>query len=190
MSTELDTNKIGRTVAKGGDFIVKEYGDNQVIKFSTLYKILGDKHKTKLVSDYKICEKYFSKYIVKTKVINHPKQYIEIQDFITGEKLVEKHLENKEVREQMLDILSIFQKIQREKREDVDLIGFEGMTKFCYGNIIVDENNKLKFIDATFFESKSLGILGQIYRPFVALARAIQYFQINRTLDIIKQLEV
>jgi len=180
---KYDATKVGSKIARGGDSIVYHYDTNQVIKFSILSKTFGKGLPRKLKRDYSICSEYFPDYMVKTRftddeIYNH----IEIQEYIAGEELQIKHLENGKVKNAFLNILSIIAEMRKEGYASLDLIGNRGMRHPCFSNLIVKAES-IYIVDAALMESKSVGFWGYVFFPLMEIGKLRQKYLIKRFLS-------
>jgi hypothetical protein len=173
---QYDKNKIGKFIAKGGDFSVYKYGENEVIKFSSLAKIFGKKMQEKLQNDYIICKKYFKDYVVETKIIHDTKSHThtEIQPFIKGTELQASDCSEAIVFEQLKDIQNHLHTMARDKQAPIDLLGLKGIHRNVLQNILIDTNKRLHIIDATLLESPSIFFIKIITKPFLIFAHFLQ----------------
>jgi len=176
---QIDTKKIWKTIARWWDCIVKKYGHDEVVKFSTLSKFIWTRHSKKLIYDYKISYKYLGKYITKTIYTKHKNQHIEIQKYIQGEILKKKHFKYAVIRNQFHEILQGIEKMKQDKLPALDLIWFHWVLKQWFDNIIVDNNMKLHIIDVALLESSSVGTIWYIFHPLMIVARWIQKIMIS-----------
>ena len=174
MRRKIEKDKIWETIWYGGDFMVKMYGTEEVIKFSTLSFILWKKHKEKMINDYNICKKYFEDFVVNTEAITKKRKYIEVQKYIKWEKLQEQHFKDKKVKIQFRQIIKIMGQMEKQWIENIDLVWIDGILKNYFWNIIVDENKKLHIIDASLLECKSIWMLYYTFGPFMYIAKILQ----------------
>ncbi len=176
------TTKVGKKIADGGDRKVYRYGDDKVIKFSSLAFLVGKKLRLKYTSDYLVCKKYLGDCVVETIDVSNGDsgRYVEIQDFIEGEMLSKKHTKNPYIKSQVNDIANILNKMKNDDSPIIDLVGNTGMIKPCLSNIIVDPHNKLKIIDAVLLEGKTVRPIGFILEIFTPLILARQNYLIRQ----------
>lgn len=168
MENKYDEKKIGKKIARGFDRIVYMYGDNEVIKFSTLTSVLGEKMHRKMVRDYEICKKIFGNYILETiDVTDKEGSHVEIQKYVLGVPFSSTHLKNPELYTQLKEIYHFNNTLIEKGYPQVDLIGHGSLRHFCLSNVLVSEDAKLVIIDATLIESRSLGIVGVLGLPVV-----------------------
>lgn len=52
-------NKVGKYLGSGAEYRVYRYGQDEIIKFSKLYWLIGKKLYQKAIKDYEICKRYF-----------------------------------------------------------------------------------------------------------------------------------
>ncbi|MDA1317328.1 MAG: hypothetical protein O3B87_04895, partial [bacterium] len=133
----VNQNKVGKNLARGGDFIVD------------------------------------------VSYVDDSRQHIEIQEYIMGEKFSTKHLNNLNICNQFIKIKRNLQRMRKDGINQIDLIGIDGAFGNYFGNIIVDQEQKLKIIDATLLESKSLGFVGYLFSPIMTMGKILQ----KRILD-------
>lgn len=167
-----DRAKIGKKVGRGGDRNVFMYGSNEVIKISSVSWLTGDKLHNKLIHDYLVCHRYFKEYMVKTRDVSleDGKTHIEIQPFVSGEFIEKKHMNNPAVKSQLAEIACILNQMKSDKYAPLDLVGHMGMIRPCLSNVFLDDDNKLRIIDTTLLEAKTLmpiGLLIEILLPIV-----------------------
>lgn len=154
-----DKNKIGKFLGWGGEHLVFDYGDRQVIKFSLHVWLAGKKAVEKLKRDYEIGQKYFEKYLLPTEILTwkNGKRAAEIQEKISCRFLKLADLREPLIKEQFIDIMERYRKMERETGAPFDLLGREGLLKFrpdFLSNILVASNNKIMLIDFTLLELK------------------------------------
>jgi hypothetical protein len=180
-----DKTKIGKIIAKGGDRSVYKYGENEVIKFSSLVFFCKGVHK-KMVHDYTVCRTYFNDYLVPVTDVSDPqkREYIEIQPYIKGEVLSFKHVKDSNILIQVKEIKDISEKMTRDGYPGVDLVGHGGMLKLCLSNILVDEQGKLRIIDIAIMETRSVGFMGYFLILLVPIIKARQRYVFNRFLNL------
>ncbi len=180
-----DITKIGKKIADGGDRKVYKYGNDQVIKFSSLSLLVGKKLHTKYAHDYLVCKKYFGKYIVETTTVSDPNTntHIEIQPFIAGEVITEQHTRNIDIKSQLEELVQILDHMKQDGVPPIDLVGSIGMIRPCLSNIIVDPSGKLQIIDATLFEGKTVRPLGLILELCIPPILARQNHLLRRLLS-------
>jgi len=176
---QIDNSKIWPTIARWWDCIVKRYWENEVIKLSTLSKLLWKKHSQKLTQDYVISRKYLKKYITPTDYTKRHNQHVELQKYISWEKLQKKHFKNTIIKMQFTEIIAWIQDMKDDGVAAIDLIWFHGAIKFCFDNIIVDTDMKLHIIDVALLESTSLWVVWYIFQPLMFIARIIQWMMIR-----------
>ncbi|HAE36239.1 TPA: hypothetical protein DCX66_04075 [Candidatus Nomurabacteria bacterium] len=178
-----DKGKIGELISWGGEHFVYNYGEDKVIKFSSLFYIIGkDKALLKLEKDYKICQEFFGGYILQTEAMVSPnkKYFVQVQPKINGRFLYSKDLENEEIRKQFIEIIDSYNKMIKSGDPEVDLIGRGGVLNPCLSNIFVTDNNKLKIIDATLLSVEGFTFL----RLYIFLLRKIVIYIQNRTIKL------
>lgn len=179
-----DETKKGRKIASGGDRKVYMYGPDHVVKISSLSHLMGPKLRQKLQRDYAICKTYFPDFIVETvdATPDGERSYVEIQPYIKGEMLSRRHAQNPRVRSQLGQIERSIERMVKDGHAPIDLIGHAGMLGSSLSNIIVDEHDNLKIIDATLLEAKSVGIMGILLEPLFAVVRTRQKYRLRRFL--------
>jgi serine/threonine protein kinase len=177
--------KIGKRIASGADRVVYRYGDTQVIKFSSFSHIVGNTMREKMLHDYEVCKKYFGAYVVETLEMRGEKksQYIEIQPFIKGTVVSRGNITNPGVREQLKELVSGLEKMKKDGYAPIDLMGHVGFFNLSLNNVFLDESGKLKIIDASLFESKSVGGAGWLFMPFFPVIIMFQEFILKRLLS-------
>ena len=173
-----EPHKIGMKIARGGDRTVYMYGNNEVIKFSLLAKVLGKKVHIKMSRDYAISKKYFGDYILKTIDVSQPNtnEHIEIQEYIEGKPFCMEHASNKDLLDQLGDIRLGLNKMSEDGYAPLDLVGNKGMLKPCLSNVFVDSKNKLRIIDTTLLETSNFKILGKLATPLLAIIKLRQNY--------------
>lgn len=176
-----DKTKIRKLISWGGEHFVYNYGTDQVIKFSSLYFLLGlRKAKLKATEDYKICQEFFGQYILETKLVLSPcgKCLAHIQPKIAGHFLELKDLEEESIRKQFKEIMQDYNAMIKAGKKEIDFIGRMGLLKKQLSNIFVTQENKLKIIDATLLSADGVIVLRLYVRFLRKIVLAIQ----NRTL--------
>lgn len=153
MST-YDPSKIGKLYAWGGEHIVYDYGEDKVIKFSTLYYLLGRHALGKAVKDYTLCRKYLGEYILDTDIqmSANGRHIVHVQPKIKGRALKHRDLENEEVQKQFSELMRRYNAMVAAEGYRIDLIGREGVFNGGLTNIFVTDSNALRIIDATVLE--------------------------------------
>ena len=176
--------KIGKIIAKGGDRSVYKYGENEVIKFSSLVFFCKEVH-NKMLRDYAVCKSYFSDYLVHVTDVSDPlkREHIEIQPYIRGEILSLKHTKDSGILIQIKEIKSILGQMNEDGYPGVDLVGHGGMFSLCLSNILVDENNKLRIIDIAIMETRSVGFMSYFLSWLVPIIKARQNYIFKRFLN-------
>ena len=184
MEKLYDTLKIGARIARGGDRTVYWYGENHVIKFSSIPYVVGSRMSEKMSRDYALCKKYFGDYIVETVLIDQDggRRHIEIQPYIHGENLHRAHLKIKGVRMQLETIATAMQIMEKDGYAPIDLIGISGLFHMRFCNIFVDEHNNLRIFDTTLLEGSSVGFLGVLVTPLFWLATMRQRYVMKNFL--------
>ncbi len=153
---QYDKTKIGKIIGWGGEHIVREYGDDQVIKFSGLYLCLGSMAEEKALKDKAVCKQFFGKYILDTELaISAGGTYlVQIQPKIVGHFLCKQDLEDPNVLEQFKEIAQGYRTLTDSTGAVIDLLGRGGVFNKCLSNIFVTPEKKLFIIDATLLEIK------------------------------------
>ena len=183
MNAVYDRLLIGKRIASGGDRRVYRYSDDRVIKISSLHFLTGDKLHKKLSRDYQTCKFYLPEFVVETHdVTPGGGRHTEIQPLIQGEPLSRKHCENVVIREQLKKIRNVADRMEQDGHPLIDLIGHHGMITSVLSNILVDKNNRLRIVDTTLLEGKSLGPLGIILDIITPLIRLKQNYLLNKFL--------
>jgi hypothetical protein len=181
---KYDKTKIGKIVAKGGDRSVYRYGENEVIKFSSLVFFCKGVH-DKMVHDYAICKSYFNDYLVPVTDASDSlkREHIEIQPYIKGAMLSFKHTRDPGIMIQIKEIKDISEKMTKDGYPGVDLVGHDGMLKLRLSNVLVDENKKLRIIDIAIMETRSVGFMGYFLAWLVPIVKARQRYVLMRFLN-------
>ena len=183
MKETLNKRLIGKRIASGGDRRVYRYGEDCVVKISSLHFLTGDKLHKKLARDYQTCKFYLPEFVVETHdVTQGDGRHIEIQPFIKGEPLSKKHCQSPVVREQLKRIVNVAERIEQDGHALIDLIGHHGMVGNTLCNILVDDQNRLHIIDTTLLEGKSLGPIGIILDVLTPLIRIKQNYLLRKFL--------
>ena len=92
VSNAFNPKQVGKHIAFGGSSRVYLYGKTQVLKKSFLSPVLGKLYQQKIKSNYILCKKYFSDFVVDTQFVTHKNHQLEIQSLIAGNPLSKKHL--------------------------------------------------------------------------------------------------
>jgi len=161
MDRPYSKNKIKKFIGWGGEHLVFQYGDTQVIKFSLHVFIAGKSAVDKIIEDYKIGKKYFNSYILDTEILPYKKgkRCVEIQEKINIRFLEKKDLQTDLIKQQFNDIMKRHNKMEKEIGVAFDLFGREGLFRIkpkVVGNILVTPDNKLVLIDFTVLNLKKL----------------------------------
>ncbi len=185
---EVDTNYVNP--------VPLNFGANHVVfsmdepgKKKRVIKITKEKSVTTMTEGHKgerenfeLARSYFSeKYIPHTDVKKDPQSdfFCVVQDTVTGKEITNLSIKNKmRLKQQLQEIVSMNNKLYREKKMTLDFIGMSGFTgwirkqfgkffmrksEFPVSNILVDEEGNLKIIDFEFFDLKEeVGIKKQI----------------------------
>lgn len=147
-------NKIGRCIGWGGEHLVFEYGEDQVIKFSLHVLLSGKSAVDKIQYDYDQGLKYFQDYIWPTDIItwHNGSKCIEIQQKVQCRFLRKDDLCHPIVKQQFVDIMSRYDHMATETNQVFDLLGREGLLKRklnYISNILITPERKLILIDFT-----------------------------------------
>lgn len=149
-----DKNKIGKFLGWGGEHLVFDYNKNSVIKFSLHVWLAGKKAVEKLKQDYEIGQKYFVQYLLPTEIVTwkDERRAAEIQEKINCRFLKSTDLADPLIKEQFLDIMERYRKMELEIGVPFDLLGREGLFKIkpnFLSNILVTPEQKLVLVDFT-----------------------------------------
>lgn len=165
MQKPYDKNKIGKFLGWGGEHLVFDYGDNQVIKFSLHVCLAGKKAVRKLKRDYEMGQKYFAPYLLPTEILTWKKGAgaAEIQKKIQCRFLKFADLSTQGgqaddlIKKQFTDMMERYERMEKEIGAPFDLLGREGLFKLnpdFFSNILIMPDNKLALIDFTLLELK------------------------------------
>ncbi|MFA6551677.1 MAG: hypothetical protein WCV41_04075 [Patescibacteria group bacterium] len=154
-----DKNKIGKFLGWGGEHLVFDYGDGQVIKFSLHVCLAGKKAVRKLKRDYEMGQKYFAPYLLPTEILTwkNEARAAEIQEKISCRFLKFADLKDDLIKKQFTDIMERYERMEKEIGAPFDLLGREGLFKLnpdFFSNILIMPDNKLALIDFTLLELK------------------------------------
>jgi len=161
---DFDKKKIGKLFNLGGEHVVYNYNGEQVIKFpNILAKILFNNRKLaeKKQADLKICQEYFSEYLLTTEFLAEPakrRPYGLIQPRVVVRPLSIKDLKNNELRDNFFRILKINNKLKEKHRLSFDFLGawrlvFNWLLPTEHlSNLMVNENNEIIILDIVFLE--------------------------------------
>ena len=181
---QFDPALMGARIASGGDRRVYRYGNDQVVKISSLYFLTGDKLSKKLTRDYMTCRFYLSEFVVETHdVTGGDGKHTEIQPFIKGEALTRKDCKHPFVKQQLQRIADIAARMEGDGHPLIDLIGHHGMLGNQLSNILVDSEHRLHIVDTTLLEGKSLGPVGIILDMIAPLIRWKQNYLLRKFLS-------
>jgi hypothetical protein len=170
-------------IATGGDRNVYRYGEDQVLKISTLSFLTQNRLHAKLLRDYQISKSYLPDYIVDTKDATPDSGgHAEIQPYIEGPSLHKKHCADPLIRSQLQTISDTIDRMVAQGLPMLDLVGNAGMFRSTLSNIIVDKHNRLRIIDSTLLEGKSAPPLGYVLELFLPVIRARQRYLVNKFL--------
>lgn len=160
-------NKIGRLLKIGGEHLVYQYGEEQVIKFPNLLaRILFNQQKLaeKKKIDLELAKKYFSDYLLATEylpLINSKYSYCLIQLNVLVRPLLLKDLENKHIKEQFLEIIAVNDIIKEQEKISFDFLGawrliLNGLvSNKSINNLMITNNEKIIILDTVFLEYQS-----------------------------------
>lgn len=160
-------NKIGRLLKIGGEHLVYQYGEEQVIKFPNLLaRVLFNQQKLaeKKKIDLELAKKYFSDYLLATEylpLINSKYSYCLIQLNILVRPLLLKDLENKHIKEQFLEIIAVNDIIKEQEKISFDFLGawrliLNGLvSNKSINNLMITNNEKIIILDTVFLEYQS-----------------------------------
>jgi len=182
-----DKTKIGKRIARGTDRTVYMYCNEHVIKFSWLSLLVGKGLSRKMQRDYALIRRYLGDYILETNDVSgsDDRCYVEIQPYIkNGKPFCMEHARIRSLKIQLEDIAARLNAMTQDGYHPLDLLGHKGMWKLCLSNLFVDEHGKLKMIDATLLEAKSVGFLGWIIHPLSIFPRMRQRYILSRFLSI------
>jgi len=154
-----DKKKIGKFIGWGGEHLVFNYGDSQVIKFSLHVWLAGKKAVEKKQKDYETGRKYFTPYLLPTEILiwAKGKRAAEIQEKISCRFLKLADLKNDLIKKQFTDMMERYERMEKEIGAPFDLLGREGLFKFqpdFLSNVLITPEHKLTLIDFTLLELK------------------------------------
>jgi hypothetical protein len=179
-----DKKLVGKKIATGGDRKVYVYDTDKVIKFSSLSFLFGKTMQQKLERDYHLAKKYLNDFVVETVVVpSGQREHIEIQPYIRGEYFSDVHAKREDVKLQLRAIHTAIEKMNIDGYATLDLIGTGGLFRNQFSNILVDENNRLKIIDATLLEGRSVGYIGKVADVVFPLVVKKQQYRMHRFLN-------
>lgn len=159
--------KVGRLLKIGGEHLVYQYGEDQVIKFPNLLaRVLFNQQKLaeKKKADLQLAKKYFSDYLLATEylpLINSKYSYCLIQPKVLVRPLLLKDLENKYIKEQFLAIIAINDIIKEQEKVSFDFLGawrliLNGLvSNKSINNLMITNNEKIIILDTVFLEYQS-----------------------------------
>lgn len=156
--------KIGRLLKIGGEHLVYQYGNDQVIKFPNLLaRTLFNNQKLaeKKKRDFALAKKYFPQYLLSTECviiteINKP--YYLIQPLINARPLIKKDLNNEEIRGNFKKILAINELIKEKEGLSFDFFGAwrllfnELLPQLSINNLMLIPAKKIIILDVVFLE--------------------------------------
>ena len=182
---EYKEELVGKQVGRGADCIVYQYADDSVIKFSTSSFFFGNLVRKKLHSDYLVCKKYLTDYVVTTEFIQGNKKFkhIEIQPYISRRYLCLSDLSRKKVAQQFCEIVQSLEEMEDSGISPIDLIGAQGVLRMRLSNILIDEHDQLHIIDATLFEAESFGWIKFLLNPMLFFIKMNQAYIVRRFLE-------
>jgi hypothetical protein len=154
MRKPYDKKKIGKFIGWGGEHVVFAYDSDKVIKFSLHVWLSGRSAVEKIKTDYAAGQRYFASYLLPTEILVYKdgRACAEIQPKIACRFLERKDLESPLIKRQFDDIMSRYQRMERETGLVFDLFGREGLFRFrpqFISNILVTSEDKLVLIDFT-----------------------------------------
>jgi hypothetical protein len=174
-----ESREIGKKLAHGGDHTVYDYGENEVIKFSLLFRLLGSGALEKAIRDVETCCRFFGDYMLETQVATslNSTQVAYIQPKIVGRPLAAFDLRNTNAMKQFREIVYAHRTMRRATDTEIDLVGAEGFVRGCLSNVFVTKNGMLRIIDATVMD------VGGYLWPAMLLVRSVVTWRQEAIID-------
>lgn len=148
----IDQSKIGKVIGVGGEHIIKDYGNRQVIKIPAGLRFqLNPKNFRRVVPrDYFLAQKYFRDWLVPAQIVFGQKRYFIIQDKILARPLTLQQLKKyPRLKKQFLAIISANDQLIKEHQLSWDFYGAMGLLKPVFNTLtnLVVLGDGLKMID-------------------------------------------
>jgi hypothetical protein len=180
-----ESSKIWKKLAHGGDHTVYAYGENQVIKFSLLFRLLGSGALEKAIRDIETCCWFFGDYMVETKVATslNSTQVAYIQPKIVGRPLAAFDLRNSNTMKQFREIIHAHRTMKRIMGTEIDFVGAEGFVGGYLSNVFVTHNGMLRIIDATVMD------VGGYLWPAMSLVRNLVIWRQEAIIENLLKIE-
>lgn len=162
-------SKVGRYIGMGIIHVVYEYGDDYVIKYAPLTRIMGSRVQDRIQHDRDTIEYYLDADVVRTIKLNTPGGGLVArkQLRISGQPLQIEHLNNQYTKESFLRLRDNVAKMKTEIDCVPDLIGSGGLFHGGFGNVLVDESGKIHIIDGSLMTVHRLPWYLKLAHPFV-----------------------
>lgn len=171
-----ELSKIGRIIGWGGEHVIFNYENGNVIKFSWHVSFSGKQGVKKLIEDYRIGAQYMGSYLlpIEIRTWRDERSAVEIQKKVTCRPIQKTDLKEEKIRKQVQDILQRNQQMIDNLGYGCDLFGFKGLVgrlaHFEISNILLTEDKTVCMVDFT-----TLTILPRWYEW--PLAKFIQWAQ-------------
>ncbi|MBI3572142.1 hypothetical protein HY091_01235 [Candidatus Kaiserbacteria bacterium] len=165
----FDKEKIGKCIAWGGEHLVYDYGDTQVIKFSLFDLLIGLRlARIKTMHDLTICREFFSDYMLSTTLVSSSdgRRLAKLQPKITGRAIKKSDLQDKRIAQQFKEIIRAHQALVAQGYYGVDLIGGRGVLLARPTNIFLTVTGKLYLIDTLLLSVPELPWLQWLFNIF------------------------
>lgn len=155
-----DKKKIGRLIGWGGEHVIFEYEGGRVIKFSWHVWLSRKWGVRKLLKDYAIGEKYFSKYLLPTDIRVWDKSHlaVEFQEKVTCRTLTKDDLKNPIILAQVKEIFALHTQMRKDIGKSLDFFGFKGLmgrlSHYEISNIKILPGDRVTILDFTIMDIK------------------------------------
>lgn len=153
----FDENKVGKRLSLSGEHSVYQYGDKQVIKFpiGPIYRANSEEAYLKVANEAKLAETYLAEFMVPFEVLTYikkgRKKYCIIQNFVKGEALKIKFMQDPELRSRLQKLIDANNIMYSSSGFTVELFGIRRL--IVHGlipemqNVLILPDRSLKIID-------------------------------------------
>jgi hypothetical protein len=155
MTVPYEKKLMGDIIGMGGEHVVYEYGETQVIKFSWHVFISGKTAVKKLIDDYAIGVSYFKDYLLPTRIEmwKDGREAAEFQERIQCRPFTQDDMRVRDLRAQLHDIFERHARMRAETGCTLDIFGLKGLIGVKphreISNIQVTDTGRLIILDFT-----------------------------------------
>ncbi|MFH1408030.1 MAG: hypothetical protein ABIG91_03300 [Patescibacteria group bacterium] len=168
-----------RIIGFGGENIVSKLNNDTVTKipFGIRYFINPLATTNEIIADLKVLQTHFKKYLAPTKIVPRKnifgiQSYTLTQEYIKGAPLKKSYLDNKDVKQQFLEIMKINETMLKSENKSYEFFGawtltFSHIVKKMANIMVERETNRLYIIDIGVLylgENYHSKLLGFIYK--------------------------